>query len=282
MKKVVSLLCFVVALAMAENTIDLSNMPLSHEVEERKSKVGIDVGIGYIMSPFKAKQEVLGVDTTALMHGAEIFTNLNIHITERFGFSFGMGFEFVLGSFKDGLNECNYTAKGTLLTRIGTTMYYKRETTYEINEIRCNKNTDNWQLLNWYINTGIFVDALKFKKVTVRAFGNVGFSFDWFLKNGKVENEYSCWQSKQWAQPFECKTYNRENTVANQLIPISLGLRFIFADNHGVELVGKYYYVVGPNSGGGKWIFRQNLPIVIDTQFTRNFAFGLRYVYEFR
>ncbi len=32
MKKVVSFVCFVVALAMAENAIDLSSAPLSHEV----------------------------------------------------------------------------------------------------------------------------------------------------------------------------------------------------------------------------------------------------------
>lgn len=281
MKKVVLFICFVVALAMADNTIDLSSAPLSHEVQKPKSNWIGEIGIGYIVPHLKAKQKAADIDATAFMHGIDIFMALNKYITERFGFSFGTGAEFTIGKFKDEFYECTYDAAGTLYTPIPGTMWSKRETSYTRNDFICNKNASNWQLANWYFYIGIFGDILEFEKVTIRAFTNIGYSFNWLVASGNFQNRMSCWEGKV---AFGCSTYKDDDMrPAAELIPISLGLRFIFAKNHGIELVGKYYYNAHDiDKQKGEWHYTQNLPIVVKTEISRDYSFGIRYVYEFK
>lgn len=174
MKKVVSFVCFVVALAMAENTIDLSSAPLSHQVQKPKSNWIGEIGIGYIVPHLKAKQEAALIDTAAFMHGVDIFMALNKYITERFGFSFGTGAEFAIGNFKKGLYECNYEWGGSYQFGLFDYIY------------ECNENTDKWNLVNWYFYIGFFGDILQFEKITMRAFTNIGYSFNWLIAGGKL------------------------------------------------------------------------------------------------
>lgn len=267
MKKVISLVCLVVTLTTAEHTIDLSSAPLSHEVRPHRTS---EFGIGYLMPHLKAKQKAADIDTTALMHGVDIFMALNFYATERFGFSFGTGAEFTIGNFKKGLYECNYEMR---FTQVGNG--------YE--KFICNENTNNWKLASWYFYIGLFGDILQFEKVTVRAFSNVGYSFNWLMEDGDFESELLCTQTNF---SRACTTFSNDDIkAAAELMPISFGLRFIFAENHGIELVGKYYYnfyaqAEGKNRGG--WNFRQALPIIVDTEVSRDYSFGVRYVYEFK
>ena len=267
MKKVVSLLCFIVALAMAENTIDLSNAPLSYEVQKPKSNWVGEVGIGYIVPHLKAKQEVALIDTQAFMHGVDIFTAFNYYVAERFGFSLGAGAEFAIGSFKQGLFECNYEIG------VSPNSVYKYDDT-------CSKNTKAWQLASLYFHIGLFADILKFEKVSVRAFSNIGFSFNYLIGNSKLESEILCVGNRA---TYNCARYVNDDTkAAAEIVPISFGLRFIFAKNHGIELVGKYYH--NAHSGDkkkGEWHYTQQVPSII-TEFSRDYSFGIRYVYEFR
>lgn len=99
------------------------------------------------------------------------------------------------------------------------------------------------------------------------------------------EREAICWRDNRVAGCFT--SVDDDMRPAAELIPISLSLRFIFAKNHGIELVGKYYYnfdtkAEGEGKSKGEWTFTQNLPIVVKTEILRDYSFGIRYVYEFK
>lgn len=73
-------------------------------------------------------------------------------------------------------------------------------------------------------------------------------------------------------------------------LPITAGLRFIIAQNHGIEFYGKYNLVKSKWKGTQSLrdgVFNGNnkdelVPVSVDTKITRDYSWGIRYVYEFK
>lgn len=139
----------------------------------------------------------------------------------------------------------------------------------------------------WYMFLGAFYDVVRFDYFGVRVFGNIGVGYD--MMKDKFNRATSYYDAGDY-QTFY--TYNTNETPSQEqgsvFIPLTAGLRFIIAKNHGIELVGKY------NLLKSKWKGTQSLyvgefdgknppqAIWVDTKITRDYSWGIRYVYEFR
>ena len=251
MKKVVSLLCFVVALAMAENTIDLSGYALSHEVQEKKSKWTSEIGLGYVRANFKVSQAIgnLSGVTTGVGNGADIFVRYNYYFMERFGLNLGTGLELMNVKWKDPLLEYTETSS----------IYYPYYTYWELNQI------DKELVMSWYFNIGLFVDVWKHNSMALRLFGNAGYGWHWFkgiyykdeLENTDNNSGYSIdfLSAAQGAGFFE------------------LGMRYIFAKHFGVDLVYKF--------NTGDMFKSQSENLAVKTTINRTNNFLIRFALEF-
>lgn len=139
----------------------------------------------------------------------------------------------------------------------------------------------------WYMFLGAFYDVVRFDYFGLRVFGNIGVGYD--MMKDKFNRATSFYDAGNY-QMFA--TYNSNQTPSQEqgsvFIPLTAGLRFIIAKNHGIELVGKY------NLLKSKWKGTQSLyvgefdgknppqAIWVDTKITRDYSWGIRYVYEFR
>lgn len=258
MKKVVSFICFVVALAVADDTIDLSSAPLSHEVQNVKSSSTGELGIGYVRANFEASQAINGAEfinhaTTGSGNGVDFFTRYNYCFTERFGINLGTGLEFI--KVKWGEPLLDYTEMQS-----GNYLYWKTE------EVP----SDN--VLSWYFNIGLFVDVWKTNSMVIRLFGNAGYGAHWFLDGtyykDRLENTYAY-------DSYDNSSYNSDFFDAAQGTAFfELGMRYIFAKRHGLDLVYKF--------NSGEMFKSQSEKLAIKTSIKRTNNFVLRYVYEFK
>lgn len=139
----------------------------------------------------------------------------------------------------------------------------------------------------WYFFVGAFYDVLQFEHFGLRAFGNVGLGYD-MMKDKFSRKTYRADGGDY--QGFA--TVNANETPSQEqgsvYLPITAGLRFIIAQNHGIEFYGKYNLVKS------KWKGTQSLydgafngkdmpvPVSVDTKITRDYSWGIRYVYEFK
>lgn len=139
----------------------------------------------------------------------------------------------------------------------------------------------------WYFFVGAFYDVLQFEYFGLRAFGNVGLGYD-MMKDKFSRKTYPVGGVDY--QGFA--TVNANETPSQEqgsvYLPITAGLRFIIAQNHGIEFYGKYNLVKS------KWKGTQSLydgafngkdmpvPVSVDTKITRDYSWGIRYVYEFK
>lgn len=139
----------------------------------------------------------------------------------------------------------------------------------------------------WYFFVGAFYDVLQFEYFGLRAFGNVGLGYD--MMKDKFSRK-TCPVGGVDYQGFA--TVNANETPSQEqgsvYLPITAGLRFIIAQNHGIEFYGKYNLVKS------KWKGTQSLydgafngkdmpvPVSVDTKITRDYSWGIRYVYEFK
>lgn len=139
----------------------------------------------------------------------------------------------------------------------------------------------------WYFFVGAFYDVLQFEHFGLRAFGNVGLGYD-MMKDKFSRKTYPVGGVDY--QGFA--TVNANETPSQEqgsvYLPITAGLRFIIAQNHGIEFYGKYNLIKS------KWKGTQSLyngefngkdmpvPVSVDTKITRDYSWGIRYVYEFK
>lgn len=139
----------------------------------------------------------------------------------------------------------------------------------------------------WYFFVGAFYDVLQFEHFGLRAFGNVGLGYDMMKDKFSRKTYYADGRDYQGFA-----TVNANETPSQEqgsvYLPITAGLRFIIAQNHGIEFYGKYNLVKS------KWKGTQSLyngefngkdmpvPVSVDTKITRDYSWGIRYVYEFK
>lgn len=139
----------------------------------------------------------------------------------------------------------------------------------------------------WYFFVGAFYDVLQFEYFGLRAFGNVGLGYDMMKDKFSRKTYYADGGDYQGFA-----TVNANETPSQEqgsvYLPITAGLRFIIAQNHGIEFYGKYNLVKS------KWKGTQSLyngefngkdmpvPVSVDTKITRDYSWGIRYVYEFK
>lgn len=156
-----------------------------------------------------------------------------------------------------------------------------------LNNARLYCGTPKLDVKAWYMFLGAFYDVVSFDYFALRVFGNVGVGYD--MMKDKFNRATSFYEADTY-QMFS--TYNSNQTPSQEqgsvFIPLTAGVRFIIAKNHGIELVGKY------NLLKSKWKGTQSLyagefdgknfpqAIWIDTKITRDYSWGIRYVYEFR
>lgn len=148
-------------------------------------------------------------------------------------------------------------------------------------------STPKLDVKTWYLFLGAFYDVLKFEHFAVRAFGNVGVGYD--MMKDRYNRATSFYDGGSYEMFY---TYNSNESPSQEqgsvFMPLTAGLRFIIAKNHGIEFVGKYNLIKS------KWKGTQTLydgtyngkdmpqAIRIDTKITRDYSWGIRYVYEFR
>lgn len=139
----------------------------------------------------------------------------------------------------------------------------------------------------WYFFVGAFYDVLQFEHFGLRAFGNVGLGYDMMKDKFSRKTYYADGRDYQGFA-----TVNANETPSQEqgsvYLPITAGLRFIIAQNHGIEFYGKYNLVKS------EWKGTQSLrdgafngkdmpvPVSVDTKITRDYSWGIRYVYEFK
>ena len=147
--------------------------------------------------------------------------------------------------------------------------------------------TPNLNAKAWYAFLGAFYDVVRLEYFAVRVFGNIGVGYDMMKDKFSRASYYANGTDYQMIY-----TINSNQTPSQEkgsvYIPFTAGVRFIIANNHGIEFIGKY------NLMKSKWKGTQNLHdgefdgyntprfISIDTKITRDYSWGIRYVYEFR
>ncbi len=229
-----------------------NSQPIFTQTGYKSTKKGdfeSEFGIGYIMSQFKAEQDWGGskASSTATGHGADLFFSGSYYAGESWGVVFGLGTELINIDWKEPLYElfCYGSA--------------------------CSLDTNsNDFLMNLYFNFGFFKNILQSDKRFLRVFGNVGLSVNWIM-GGFYERTINC-------STYGCNTTLDDDSSAKPIsIPFTLGLRYMFVENHGLELVGKYDLI--------KWNFSTKISSGgvpnFDTTISRNLSLSLRYIYKF-
>ena len=214
----------------------------------KKGNFDFEFGIGYIMSKFKAEQNWGGSksSSTATGHGADLFFSGSYYTGESWGVAFGLGTEIINIDWDEPLYEL---------------FCYGSACTTSANS--------NDLLMNLYFNFGLFKNVWEGdNKGFLRVFGGIGFSYNW-LSGGFYERVISC-------STYTCNTTLKDTNPIS--IPFTLGLRYMFVENHGLELVGKYDLV--------EWDFSTRVSGIsgvpnFNTTISRNLSLGLRYIYKF-
>lgn len=158
---------------------------------------------------------------------------------------------------------------------------------YSINNTGLYCGTPKLNVKTWYMFLGAFYDVLQFEHFALRAFGNVGIGYD--MMKDKFSRATDFYDGGSYEMFY---TYNSNQTPSQEqgsvYVPLTAGLRFIIAKNHGIEFVGKYNLIKSKWKGtqtlyNGDYNGKDMPPAVsIDTKITRDYSWGIRYVYEFR
>lgn len=178
----------------------------------------------------------------------------------------------------EGKGDCNIKQEEYYLYRYNGSIYDSRGLT-------C--SAPSLGVKAWYFFVGAFYDVLQFEHFGLRAFGNVGLGYDMMKDKFSRKTYYADGGDYQGFA-----TVNANETPSQEqgsvYLPITAGLRFIIAQNHGIEFYGKYNLVKS------KWKGTQSLyngefngkdmpvPVSVDTKITRDYSWGIRYVYEFK
>ena len=233
-----------------------------------KGNFSFEFGIGYVASWFSARQSfaeslnVNGIEIQeltkdkSLANGADLYFNGNYYIKERFGWTFGVGMEFIDINWKNGgLDE----------------FYY-----YSTSSVSAETNKSDF-LYAMYYHTGFFGDVWRHKNQSLRLFGTIGVSID-FLIGGLYEKEKpDCINSYYGGICTTTYTsiYSTKDKTISATLPIQLGLRYSFATRHGIEVFSKYHAL--------SWNFTQaHINPNLHTKISRNASVGVRYVYEYK
>lgn len=190
----------------------------------------------------------------SLAHGADLYFNGNYYIKERFGWTFGVGMEFIDINWKNGgLYEISY---------------------YNTSLASLEANKSDF-LYAMYYHTGFFGDVWRHKNQSLRLFGTIGVSID-FLIGGLYEKAKSdCINSYYGGicTPTYTSIYDTKDKTISATLPIQIGLRYSFAKRHGIEVFGKYHAL--------SWNFTQaHIAPNLHTKISRGASVGVRYEYK--
>ena len=235
-----------------------------------KGNFSFEFGIGYVASWFSARQRfaepVIFADGSVRQElhkdksradGVDLYFNGNYYIKERFGWTFGVGMEFIDINWKNGgLAEFSY---------------------YSTSSVNVEANKSDF-LYAMYYHTGFFGDVWRRKNQSLRLFGTIGVSID-FLIGGLYEKEKPDCKNSYYGgicTPTYTSIYSTKDKTISATLPIQLGLRYSFATRHGIEVFSKYHAL--------SWNFTQahnSLPN-LHTRISRGASVGVRYVYEYK
>ena len=226
----------------------------------KKGDFDFEFGVGYVMGLFDAEQSLDGVqktDSSGIGHGADVFFSGSYYAGESWGIMFGLGSELINISWSQALTQLSC-----------------------MSNTKCDEDTNASELMiNAYLNFGGFKDLWGRNKSSLRLFGNIGVSFN--LLGGLYERNTTCSEGTTIKGYYTTwTTYNCEMSQEYTKpisIPFTLGLRYMFVENHGLELVGKYDLI--------KWNFSTKVNSGgvpnFDTTISRNLSLSLRYIYKF-
>lgn len=185
-------------------------------------------------------------------------------------------------------NTYEYVGEGNgdyTITQEEYYLYRYNGATYDSRGLYC--GTPKLNVKAWYMFLGAFYDVVRFDYFGVRVFGNIGVGYD--MMKDKFNRATSFYDAGDY-QTFY--TYNTNETPSQEqgsvFIPLTAGLRFIIAKNHGIELVGKYNLLKSKWKGtqtlySGEFDGKNHPQLIgVDTKITRDYSWGIRYVYEFR
>lgn len=160
--------------------------------------------------------------------------------------------EFIDIRWKDGLAQINA---------------YTRVNVIEAEQIK------NEFLYDVYLHTGVFGDVWHKKNQSLRLFATIGVSID-FLFGGWYEKEVDECSGYGFCTPTY-NPYDTKNKTIAATLPIQLGARYYFAQNHGIEVFGKYHAL--------SWNFTQShINPNLKTNISRGASVGVRYVFEYK
>lgn len=227
-----------------------SNDELLHYVASSKpSSFSVELGLGYLNAHFTGEQSFANTTNkvkSAASHGVDIFVNGIFQPSQYLGFSFGALWEFM---------SIKWQGKGLV----------EPETYEALSGVQYSSSEFT---LNTALMLGILSDIYKDNSNSIRIFANIGIGANYFLANGGYEGEVT----NQYSTSYESKTLIIPFAL---IIPINFGLRFGFAKNHGIEIVGKYETM--------KTKFKYKYPnYTIKTNISRDMGMALRYVYRFQ
>lgn len=221
----------------------------------------VEFGLGYTRMNFKATQTPLdkiytseGVTTDiyerqkypkkGVGNGVDMFLTLNFRLTQKFGVNVGVGGEVIAVKWESALLDYNYRKN-----RAGEAVAQRH---FSIDSI--SKDT----LMNAYITLGAFYDIWQGKERAVRVFGNAGLAASEFQKSS-FETDY---------HTSRFSVFDTEGSITHRFY--TLGVRFNFARQHGIELASKLK---------GKFKFDDKSAVKTDISWDN--TLNLRYVWEF-
>lgn len=227
--------------------------------DERKTFF-VEFSIGYARVNYTATQRALGniyvkegVTTDiyerqgyakkGVGNGVDTLLTLNLRLTQRFGVNIGGGGELVAVKWRTPLLDYNY--------RNNKADEAVAETRFSIDSVL--KDT----LMSVYLTLGAFYELWQGDERAVRVFGNVGWGVSEFAKSS-FETDF---HTKNPA-------YDAEGRISQRFY--TLGVRYIFAKRHGVELSSRL-----------KGKFTMDNKTIVKTNITWKPTLNLRYVWEF-
>ena len=249
MKKILFIVLFFLSNTPILATQNSNDEVLRYVAPSKPSLFSVELGLGYLNTHFTGEQLFLNTTNkvkSATSHGVDIFFNGIFQPSQYLGFSFGALLEFI---------PIKWREKGLI-----------EPETHQASSGMQYSNSDF--AMNSVLTLGILSDIYKGNSNSIRIFANIGVGVSYFLDNGGYEGE----DTNQYSTSYESKTLIIPFAFT---MPINFGLRFGFAKNHGIEIVGKYETM--------KAKFKYKYPnYTIKTNISRDMGMALRYVYRFQ
>lgn len=220
-----------------------------------------EFGVGYTRMNFKATQTAIGKIYTSegtttdiyerqnypkkgVGNGVDMFFTLNFRLTQKFGINAGVGGEVVAVKWESPLLDYNYR---------------KNRAGEAVAQLHFSIDSVSKDILgNIYVTLGAFYDIWQSKEKALRVFGNAGLAASEFLKSS-FETDF---------HDGKFSVYDTEGSITHRFY--TLGLRFNFARQHGIELASKL-----------KSKLKLDDKTSVKTDITWDNTLNLRYVYEF-